>query len=130
MIHEQERPNKTPWPVVNHDSIENRTPSGETIKVRCLAPEGLYYNFSRRREGDVFTLIPQMVTKLELKPTGEWLPVMKDGKPVTEIIPARKQLSPRTMEEVEPSEPEETTSAQGVLNKTQAEHGISPRRGR
>lgn len=107
----------TPWPVINDDNIENNQPSGKRIKVRCTHPQGIYYNFRRRREGDVFELVPQIVTVLHKDGPQKGLPVMENGLPVKAILSAEDQFSPNTMEKVEEDEPLHTTNAQESLDK-------------
>jgi|BioPla2DNA2_1021312.scaffolds.fasta_scaffold12243_4 hypothetical protein len=114
--------NKAPWPVVTEETLENSRAKGETLRVRCIAPEGIYYNFARRREGDVFDLVPKKAAKLaQSKGTKQWVPVMENGKPVIVTISAREQFSEQTMEIVEDGEAESLTTAQMALDRKSAE---------
>lgn len=104
---------------------------GPVLKVR--ATQVGYYEHCRRREGDVFYLIPRYVTKYNVvdevvdgKKTGRTVnagkPVLdKNSQPVLEVHSAEQQLSKRWMEVVPDDEPELTTGAQAALDRTTAE---------
>lgn len=114
-VNEEDRPkNQPPWPVINMQNIgENRAP-GESIKVRCIAPQGLYYNFLRRREGDIFMLYPVWVTETD-KRTGKAL--KENGEIKKRLVTAKEQFSEENMELVDEDVPEVVTTAQQALNK-------------
>lgn len=114
--HNQSSGNRAPWPVITTDNFEDNSAPGEKIKVRCIDPRGVFYDYVRRREGDVFELRPQYVTNIDAE-TGK--PVMKDGKVEKRLVTAKQQFSTRTMELVEDATPVNVTSAQEALNKEQ-----------
>jgi hypothetical protein len=108
------QPQRIPWPVKNMNNIGDNYAEGAQIRVRCIDPRGVYYNFTRRRQGDVFTLIPQYVTEVDPKTDK---PVMENGRPKMRLVTAEQQFSPQTMEKVEDDEPEKITTAQMAINK-------------
>jgi hypothetical protein len=117
MITEEEKPqpNKIPYRIVKGHNLGEDYAEGPRIKVRCTTPVGLYYDFYRRREGDVFILYPKWVTVTD-KDTGR--PVKdKDGKIKKKLVTAREQFSVETMEIVEEDEPENISTAQTAINK-------------
>jgi hypothetical protein len=114
---QQTAPNTPPWPVRTEQNYADNQGPGPTIKVRCIAAEGLYYGYRRRREGDVFTLYPQYVTELDK----QGRPVLEAGQIKKKLVTAEQQLSPNTMERVEDDEAEHTTTAQQSLTNTQDE---------
>jgi len=127
MIQEPQRQNRPPWPVINDDNLDGNQGPGETIDVRCIAPEGIYYNYRRRREGDVFTLMPRYITETQPAqlPDGKPNPrrgevIKENGQPKKKLLTARDQFSERTMELVEGEHPH-TTSAQEAINQKQDE---------
>src|SRR5512147_3010346 len=108
------RPAKAPWPTINFDNIGDNYAEGERIKVRCIHPQGIYYNHNRRRQGDVFELVPMYVTEwdpIKLKP------VKEDGRFKKRLITAKEQFSDETMELVEEEEPVRITTAKDALQK-------------
>lgn len=109
---------KAPWNVVNSDNQGDNYGPGPRIKVRIIDQRGIYYNFHRRRTGDVFSLVPMYVTEIDDK-TGK--PVMVNGQVKKRLVTAEQQFSPQTMEKVEDDEPEMITSAQDALNKASDE---------
>lgn len=116
MIHDERTMRQTvPWAVKNLNNLGDNYGPGEQIKVRCIDPRGVYYNFMRRRQGDVFTLIPQYVAVLD---PVTMKPVMENGQPKTKLISAKEQFSAQTMELVDQQEPETMTTAQDAVNKT------------
>ena len=119
MIQELNKPvQKIPWRVINNSNIGDNYGPGETVRVRCIDPRGIYYNFARRREGDVFDLIPMYVTVVD-EATGK--PKLENGQVVKVLKTAEQQFSQQTMELVDDSTPERTTTAQQALNKVQDE---------
>lgn len=112
----QEVPNRPPWPVINDRSIGDNYAPGETIKVRCIDPQGIYYNFKHRREGDVFELIPQYITVVDPKTRK---PVKENGQLKRKVVTAKEQFSDVTMELIEDDAPVTLTTAQAALNKAQ-----------
>ena len=115
---QQESTNKTPWPVINDRSRGDNYAQGETIKVRCIDPRGIYYDFKHRREGDVFELIPQYVTVVDPKTKK---PVKENGEFKKRLVAAVDQFSDATMELMESETPVTNTTAQDALNKAQEE---------
>jgi len=107
-----------PWPVRDMNNIGDNYAPGEQIKVRCIDQRGVYYNFMRRRFGDVFNLIPMYITQVD-PDTGK--PVLEGGNPVMKLVTAEEQFSPNTMERVDSDEPERVSTAQGALNQMQDE---------
>lgn len=107
-----------PWPVVNNDNLADNYGPGERIRVRCIHPPGIYYDFVRRREGDVFDLIPMYVTQIDPN-TGR--PKLENGEPVKRLVTAKEQFIPDKMERVDETVPVQVTTAQGALNRKQDE---------
>lgn len=110
---------KIPWAQV---ATEIPVIDGPTIKVRATAMGE--YEYARRREGDVFTLKPRMVTVVETtKGHPRFGEPKRDehGQPLMRLLTAEEQFSPRWMERVDESEPEVITPAQAALDKAQAE---------
>ena len=118
-----------PWPVRNTYNLAENYADGPRIRVRCIHPPGIYYDFIRRREGDVFDLIPQYVTVTDTN-TGQ--PVMEHGKPKKRIVTAEEQFSERTMERIgDDAEIIVTTSQQALRQKQdELDEGKRPARGR
>lgn len=107
---------KVPWPVKTFDNIGDNYGEGPQIKVRCIDPRGVYYNFLRRRLGDVFNLIPQYVTVIDPKTEK---PLMENGQVKKRLVTAEEQFSPQTMEKVDQAEPETITTAGEAIRKAQ-----------
>lgn len=118
IIEENPQRQTIPWRVVSEQNIGDNYAEGPRIRVKCIDPRGLYYNFNRRREGDVFTLVPMYVTIIDDK-TGK--PVMKNGEVQKKLVTAEQQFSSESMEKVDDSEPIRVTTAQDALNKAQDE---------
>ena len=117
MLEEQQKSQQqVPWPVTNSWNIGDNYAEGPRIKVRALRM--LYYNFNRRREGDVFLLIPQYVTVCDKK-SGR--PVKENGQIKKRLVTAAEQFSEETMERVDKEEVETLSTAQMALNKAQDE---------
>ena len=117
LVEEERRPQQqVPWPVTNSWNIGENYGEGPQIKVRAIRM--IYYNFNRRREGDVFTLIPQWVTVTDPK-TGR--PVKEKGDIKKRLVTAEEQFSEETMERVDPEVVETLSTAQQALNKAQDE---------
>ena len=116
MIQETNRvKSQIPWPVVTDETVERNQGEGPRIKVRCIHPKGVYYEYLRRREGDVFYLVPKWITVCN-KDTGS--PVMENGKAQKRLVTAAEQFSSVTMEKVEDEdEPETITTSQMALNR-------------
>lgn len=131
MPEENENGNYVPYPQVNRDNIDRMYADGERLKVRCIAPQGLYYDFNRRREGDVFYLKPYWVTLTETdkKKPSFGKPIKKDGIVQRKIITAREQFSDETMQMVDEETPEKYTDAQEALDIKTSELSDTPRRG-
>jgi hypothetical protein len=112
--------NKAPWPVVTEESLANKRIDGEQIKVRCIAPEGIYYgpDYQRKREGDVFMLKPLMVTALHKDGPQKGSPIIENGKPKMVLVTAMEQFSEKTMELVDdPAAPVHATTAQEHVDR-------------
>jgi hypothetical protein len=119
MISDQnQQKNTPPWPVINDYNMDGNMGPGDTIKVRCIAPQGMYYRFARRREGDVFTLVPVYETVIDPK-TGKHIKENGDFK--RHLITAEAQFSDVTMELVEDETPDSVSTAQGAINLAQDE---------
>ena len=123
MLHEpQQEKNVIPYPRVTNDNLAQNYAPGPRIRVRCIAPQGLYYNFLRRRENDEFLLHPMYVIKTDKK-TGK--AVKKDGEFVRKVVTARDQFSEENMEileeEADPQEKEVISSAQQAVTKGNAD---------
>ena len=84
---------------------------GERIKVR--ATQMGEYEYMRRREGDVFTLKPRMIT---LTTKGR-IDMDEHSHPKMRLLTAEEQFSPRWMERVDVEEMEMTTGAQVALSR-------------
>ena len=118
MITEPDKPkNYIPYPKVNYDNLAQNYAEGPRIKVRCIDPQGIYYDFNRRREGDTFILHPMKITMLDKR--GK--PVKKDGEIQYRVVTAKEQFSEATMEIVEEDEPVRISTAQEAVNKKQAD---------
>jgi hypothetical protein len=109
---------QVPYAIRNNYNLGEDYAEGPTIKVKCIAPQGLYYDFQRRREGDVFTLYPKYVTVIDRR-NGK--PLKKDGIIQKKLITAKEQFSEYTMEIVADDTPEHTTTSQQAINKAQVE---------
>ena len=107
---------KAPWPIKTFDNIGDNYAEGPQIKVKCIDPRGIYYNFCRRREGDVFNLIPQYIPEAD---PNTMKPVMENGKPKMRLVTAEEQFSSATMERVDEDEPETITTAKDAILKVQ-----------
>lgn len=109
---------RAPWPVVNMDNIGDSYGPGDRIRVRVkndVPGHQVYYNFARRREGDVFDLIPMYVTETDK----DGNVIREKGQPKKRLLTAAEQFSDRTMELVEDDEPKKMTTAQQAINKEQ-----------
>lgn len=84
---------------------------GPRIRVRAMQMGE--YEYARRREGDVFTLKPRMMTVVD-PVTGK--PMFEDGAVKTRMLTAEEQFSPRWMERIEDTAEETITGAQQALN--------------
>lgn len=118
MIQEQ-HPTKQqiPWSQRGNHPGDNYAP-GPTIKVKCVHPQGIYYDFLRRREGDIFLLIPQYVAEfdevtMKIK--------MEAGKPKMKLVTAEQQFNPEKMEKVDDDAEETITTAQDAINRVAME---------
>lgn len=106
-----------PWSQRGNHPGDNYA-EGPVIKVRCTHPQGIYYDFRRRREGDVFLLIPQYVAEYD---DATMRPKYKDGKPILKLVTAAEQFNPAKMEKVDDDLPETITTAQSAINKASDE---------
>lgn len=97
-----------------------KTPTADeapkTIKVR--ATQTGEYLLVRRREGDVFNLVPRDVTVYDS--TGGRPVYDEDGNPVKRHQTAQAQFSPFWMEKVREDMQERTTGAQRALDRETA----------
>jgi len=109
---------QAPWRVVTNQNLAENYAEGPRIKVRCVDPRGLYYDFLRRRQGDVFYLVPQWITVVDPITGG---PVKENGEVVKRVVTAEEQFNSKTMMRVEEETQENVTSAQGAINKMQDE---------
>ena len=110
--------NRVPWA-----QIQTELPviDGPTIKVRATRMGE--YEYARRREGDVFTLKPRMITVVHTEKGHPKLgePVMENGAVKMRLLTAEEQFSARWMERVDAEVPEKITAAQEALDRQQAE---------
>ena len=95
-------------------SGEYEQAEGPTIKVRALK-EG-DYEYLLRREGDVFTLKPRMITVYNIQ-GGRPEIDPATGKPLMRLSTAEEQFSNRWMERVDEDEPERTTTSTQALQQ-------------
>jgi hypothetical protein len=118
---------KTPWPVVTMENLGENYGPGPRIKVKVIDPRGTYYDFLRRREGDVFYLIP-MYTPVIDSNTGK--AVIENGEVKKRLVTAEEQFSSNVMEKVDDDEPVKVTTAQIALNNESDKivDGKTPRR--
>lgn len=82
--------------------------------MRVKATKTGFYNHIRRREGDVFTLIP--VSTVERDEKGQ-VKFDATGNTTPVVISPDKQFSPRWMEKVSNKAREAVSTAQGSVNK-------------
>lgn len=86
-----------------------------------------YYEHIRRREGDVFTLVPRDVTIVDVKSQKI---VLENGKPKMRHLTVEDQFSVNWMERVDEATPERITPAQAALSKVNNELLEAKRPGR
>jgi hypothetical protein len=118
-MHDKGKPtNEIPWPTVTQRTISDDNAEGPRIRVRSISPQPIYYDFMRRYEGDVFTLVPKWVTVVDKNTTK---PIKENGVIKRVVRTAEEQFSSETMERVEDEEQETVTTAQEALTKQQDE---------
>lgn len=117
-----------PPPGRSHDSSLDAVGPVEGDAIRVRATQTGYYNHIRRREGDVFTLVPrqgQILVPVMKKPKGggeeEQATHPRTGepmfKPVQATLSPQDQFSDRWMEVVSDDETERTSTAKDAIKK-------------
>lgn len=109
---------RIPWPVINEANLGDNYGPGPQIRVRYTAIRPMYYNFHRRREGDVFTLIPMYVPEVDQE---TFKPIMEKGQIKKRLVTAEEQFNAANMERLDDDEQPHISTAQEALNRTQNE---------
>lgn len=98
-------------PATTIDNAAKRKELSQRIRVRATRMG--YYMHVRRREGDVFSLIPQNI--IETVEEKDLKGRVVGNKKVSRLMTAREQFSARWMEEVEPQTPGKVTTGKQDL---------------
>lgn len=97
---------------------DKRPTDKERERIRVVALSLGYYDHLRRREGDVFTLTPKVITVMTVDGAGNHKKVFDEkGKPKTRIQTAEEQFSPRWMERVEMKAKDTISTSKQALQK-------------